>query len=169
MKKFISNILNGFDYLSITEFAHSLVPTVKYNLAALVLILSISLGWVDKIFGLSALAVGALVLVMFAELGSGIYASHVKKEEFSSKRLSRFGVKVACYLILISVPYVLYDSYHAHGNTVAAYLFDWMHTFLTIQIAAENIISILENIAVIQGKDKTFWIEKIKSKITGTL
>jgi len=169
MKKIITNILDGFEYLSITEFAHSLVPTVKYNLMAMVLILSAGLGWVDKIFGLSALAVGALVLVMFAELGSGIYASHVKKEEFSSKRLSRFGVKIACYLILISVPYILYDSAHAHGNTVAAYLFEWMHTFLMIQVVAENIISILENVAVIQGKDKNFWIEKIKSKITGTL
>ena len=168
MKNIINKLLAGFEYTE-GEFVYSLIPTLKYNLILVMLSISFTLSWVDKIFGLDALAVFALLLVMFIELLSGTYASKIKKEAFSSRRLGRFTFKAACYMVLIAIPYLFYGSYTAHGNTLAAGFFEWLHVFLVVQIVIENIISILENIAVIQGKPKTHWIDKIRGKVDSSL
>lgn len=165
MKNYFKNILLSFEYASIGDFFDSLIPTIKYNLYALILLFSVPLAIVEQVFGLDYMAVAALLLVMFLELLSGTYASHISKQEFSSRRLSRFTFKTACYLVLIAVPYLFYTSYHKHGNNFAASIFEWLHVFLVVQIVLENVFSILENVAVIQGKPKTFWIDKIKAKI----
>jgi hypothetical protein len=148
--RYLSNLLAGFEYNSIADFGNSLLPTLKYNMLSLMLLFTFPVAMIDKIFGLDYMAVLALLLVMVAELVSGIYASHITKQAFSSKRLSRFSFKTACYLILIAI-------------------FEWLHVFMVVQIVLENVFSILENIAIIQGKDKTYWIDKIKNKIGGML
>lgn len=127
----------------------------------------ISALWVgiDKGFGLDDSAFIALLVVFVTELISGITASRIRKETFSSMKLSRFSLKVACYLVLIGVTYSMYLSFQHHNDYLASVMFDWMHIFLTVQIVFENIISILENIAVISGKDKSAWIEKLKDKL----
>jgi hypothetical protein len=169
MKNYFNYLLSGFEFNSVGDFFHSLIPTVKYNLLFM-LVVSIPLSTIiDRLFGLDALAIGALVVAMTVELISGIYASHIQKIEFSSKRLSRFSIKTACYLILISIPYLFASSYKHHGNETAAQVFDWLHVFLVTQIVLEHILSILENLAVIQGKPKTYWIDMIKTKIAGML
>jgi len=167
MKNFINNLLAGFEYDGIGSFMWSLCPTIKYDMAFLMVFLSVPLALVEQVFGLDYMAVGGLLLVMLLELASGTYASHISKQEFSSRKLSRFTFKSACYLVLISVPYLFYTSFNRHGSTLAASIFEWLHLFLVVQIVLENIFSILENMAVIQGKPKTFWIDKIKGKING--
>ena len=130
-------------------------------------LMAISSLWVaiDKGFGLDDTAFIALLVVFVAELVSGITASRVRKETFSSLKLSRFSVKVACYLVLIGVSYSMNISFKHHGDFLASVIFDWMHIFLVVQIVFENMISILENVAVIGGKDKSAWIEKITVKL----
>ena len=169
MKKAVSELLNGFEYSSNLEFMQSLVPSLKYQLLFITMFTSALFAEVDKVFGLDAMAIGALIVVMLLELASGTYASRIKKIPFSSRRLSRFTFKMACYLVLISVPYLFEVSFKKHDNDLAAGLFAWLHVFLVVQIVVENIVSILENLAQIQGKDKTYWIDKIKSKITNSL
>jgi hypothetical protein len=166
--RYLSNLLAGFEYNSIADFGNSLLPTLKYNMLSLMLLFTFPVAMIDKIFGLDYMAVLALLLVMVAELVSGIYASHITKQAFSSKRLSRFSFKTACYLILIAVPFLFYSSYKER-NSLAASIFEWLHVFMVVQIVLENVFSILENIAIIQGKDKTYWIDKIKNKIGGML
>jgi len=124
----------------------------------------LSCGWVDvdKLFGLDNAGFIALLVVFVTELVTGISASVIRKEKISSIKLSRFGLKVACYLVLIFVSYTMSVSFDAHHKAVGAWVFDWLNVFLIIQISLENIISILENLAVISGKDKTAWINKIQ-------
>lgn len=133
------------------------------------MVLSIPVSFINKIFGLDELAFGALITAMIIEVLSGLYASHLRKQSFSSHKFSRFTVKSACYLILIAVPYIFSNSYRERGNNTIAEIFEWLHLFFVIQIVAEHIISILENAAIIQGKKKTYWIDKIKSKIGDAL
>jgi len=165
LKDATNSLLAGFEFNGLGDFTQSLLPTIKYNLIVLVIGLSAVTAWIDRLFGMDALAVAALFVIMLLEIASGTYASKVSKQEFTSRRLSRFTFKMACYLVLISVPYVFYESYKARGNTLVAGVFEWLHVFLVVQIVIENVLSILENLAVIQGKPKTFWIDKIKSKI----
>lgn len=127
----------------------------------------ISLLWgsISISFGLNNTAFAALLVVFVTELVSGITASVIRKEKISSLKLSRFAVKVTCYLVLIWVTYSFKESFEHSKDGCAAVLFDWMHIFLVVQIVFENIISILENVSVIGGKDKTALIQKITEKL----
>lgn len=120
---------------------------------------------VDKGLGLDDTAFIGLLLAFVTELVSGIIASAVRKEPFSSLKLSRFSVKVACYLAMIGITYAFAENFKHRGNDIAFWVFDWLHIFLIVQIVFEHIISILENVAVISGKDKTHWIVKITEKL----
>ena len=169
MKNYFNSILEGFEFSDKLDFVQSIAPTFRYDLLLLIPMISFPLATISKIFGLDALAIGALLVVMLLEVCSGLYASRIAKIPFSSRKLSRFTFKVACYLVLISVPYLFFVNYQQRGNHLAASIFEWLHVFLVTQIVLENIFSILENIAVINGQSKTYWIEKIKKKINGML
>ncbi|MGB4774091.1 MAG: phage holin family protein [Daejeonella sp.] len=169
MKLFIQKLLKTFDYNSWTELAQSLVPSSKYHLSVVSMIISALAVSVDKIFGLDGLAFSALLIVFVTELISGIGASNIRGDQISSMKLSRFTFKVFYYLVLIAVPYLMSNSFKNHSKDLAAIIFDWLHIFLVVQIVLENMISILENLAVISGKDKTHWINKIQTKINTLL
>lgn len=158
-------LLKTFDWHSAEQFFLSLAPSFKYKINISLMILSAIWVSVDKGFGLDDTAFLALLIVFIMELVSGITASRIRKERFSSVKLSRFSLKVACYLVLIGVTYAMYLSFQHHADFLASVIFDWMHIFLVVQIVFENIISILENVAVISGKDKSAWINKLKGKL----
>lgn len=162
MKGYAIKLLKTYDWHTIDDFLLSLMPSIKYKINIALMI--ISCGWVDvdKIFGLDNTGFVALLVVFVTELVTGISASLIRKERISSMKLSRFGLKAACYLVLIGVSYSLSQSFQAHRRAVGAWVFDWLNIFLIIQISLENIISILENLAVISGKEKTTWINKIQ-------
>lgn len=169
MNLFFEKLLKGFDYHSWLEFGQSVVPSTKYSLTICAAMISGVFPPLDRLFGLDGYAFVALLIVFLTELATGVGASFVRKEPLSSMKLSRFTFKLACYLVLIFVPYVMSLSFKERGSTLAATIFDWLHIFLVIQIVLENIVSILENLSVLSGKDKTHWISKIQTKINGLL
>lgn len=154
----------GYDTLS--DFGQSLAPAVKYaGATAFTTVVSMLAVSVNRIFGLDGYAFFALLIVLAFELLSGLTASRIRKEPLSSMKLSRFGFKVCCYLVLIAVPYLFSTSFKYHEKDLPSLVFDWMHVFLVVQIVLENLVSILENMAVISGKPKTHIINKLTSKI----
>jgi phage-related holin len=167
--KFIIKLLASFNYHSVAELNQSLMPTSKYKLTLASTFLSVLFPVIDRVFGLDAYAFAALILVFFAELTSGLIAAHIKGETISSMKLSRFSFKVFYYLVLIALPYVMAQSFKNHDRSAAAVMFDWLHLFLLAQIILENVVSILENLAVISGKEKNHWISKIQDKINALI
>ena len=119
---------------------------------------------VDKVLGLDGAAFVALGFVFLFELITGVWAAHLRGETISSLKLSRFTLKVACYLVLISATYLMAINFKNHNKDVAGWVFDWLHVFLLTQIVLENVVSILENLASINGKEKSEWIKKIQDK-----
>lgn len=176
MKDWFYKMLASYDYDSFTNFFQSIAPSFKYCITRQLLFVSCTfpgLAWLSAFIpqiplalGIQTAALVSMLLAFVVELVSGIVASRIRKEPFSSFRLSRFTLKVFIYLVLIAIPYHWSQNYAAKGETVMAVCFDWLQNFLIIHIAQENIVSILENLAVIDGKDKTAWINKIKDKIT---
>jgi phage-related holin len=163
MTVYFKSLLKTFDWATIDDFLLSLAPSYKYKINVLLMMMSSVWVCVDKWFGLDSTAFVALLLVFVAEMVSGIAASRVRKEPFSSMRLSRFSLKVACYMVLIFVSYSMFQNFEHHKNETEAVAFDWMHIFLIVQIVFENMISVLENVEVISGKKKGDWIRKLKS------
>lgn len=159
-------LLRGFEYNSISDWFCSMFPSFKYSSTVFLATISVTSSGVEKFFGIDFLALASFALVMVVELVSGITASIIKKEKFSSSRLSRFMFKFFYYLVLISAPFLLSSYYRTHDRDNTAFIYEWVQTFLIMQIFFENMISILENIAVIDGKDKTHIIAKIKLKLS---
>lgn len=169
MALFFKTLLKTFDYHSWTDLAQSLAPSSKYQLTVFAMGISAISVSVDKIFGLDGLAFLALLIVFITELFSGLIAAHVRGEKIESHKLSRFTFKITYYLVLIAVPYIMSNSFRNRDRDLPAVIFDWLHIFLVVQIVLENMVSILENLAVVSGKDKTHWITKIQEKINGLL
>lgn len=166
MKSFIERQLLTYGYESIGAYAESLAPSSKYaTLSPVILSISAISVVPIKIFGLTEYAFGALFMMMVVELISGVIASRIRKEPYSSTKSSRFILKVCQYLVVIAVTHLFADSYKVQGKEMGATIFEWMHIFLTVQIVQENIVSILENGAVISGKSKVHWISKLSDKI----
>lgn len=169
MKVYTTKLLNTFDWHSIQEFMHSMAPSFKYKMNVGLMVISFLWAPVCSAFGLDGAAALALLLVFIIELVTGIVASGIRQDKFSSMKLSRFLVKVAAYLVVIYVTQSFAENFKHHNDLVAMWVFDWMHIFLLMQIVFENIISILENLAEISGKPKAAWIEKIREKFNSII
>src|SRR5690606_19460018 len=128
MMSFFEKILKTFAYNSWSDLASSLMPSTKYEwLTPCSLSFSSLMVLIQILFGFDALAFIALLVVMLAELSSGIIASRYRKEPFSSMKLSRFSFKVAYYLVLIFVTNSMANSFKATDQSLAATIFHWMH------------------------------------------
>lgn len=164
MNDHLTRLFKTYDFHNALAFFESLVPSTRYGWSVLLMGCSALFSAIDKVFGLDAAAFIGLAFVFAVELISGMYAAHIRGEAISSVKLSRFGLKVTCYLVMIASTYLMAVSFTSHKKDVPAWVFNWLNVFLVSQIVLENIISVLENLAVISGKDKSAWIIKIQEK-----
>lgn len=162
-------LLKTFDYHCFQDLVNSLAPSCKYGVTLGFISLSGIASVVSNIFGLDVGAFVAFLLVMGVELATGLYASHVQGIEFSSQRFSRFLFKLFYYVALIGISYLMAVSFEKRGKGFAAGIFEWLHIFLVVQIVCENVMSILENAAVIEGKPKAHYVTMIKEFISKKL
>ncbi|AEL23851.1 phage holin family protein [Cyclobacterium marinum] len=166
----IEKILATYGYDGWGDLWVSLSPSFKYaGVTAFTMGIS-SLGVsVLRIFGLDSLAFAGLLIVFGFELVTGLARANAVKERITSVKFSRFLFKVFYYLISIAVTYLMSMSFLEQGKPTAALIFDWMHMFLVIQIVLENIVSISENLAVVQGKEKSHFVTVLQEKINQLL
>lgn len=165
IKSRILEVLSWYQYNSITDWVTSLLPSIKYEITTISVVLSTFTGLIASLIGMEWMAFLAFLIVMFLELISGIWASMVKGEPFQKDKLFRFIFKAFCYIAIMSATFLFADNYRTQEKDFVAGIFDWLHIFLVVQIVLENIYSIIENIGVIQGKPKGELIEAIKSKM----
>lgn len=148
----------------------SLNPSLKYSyITGLTLTLSLVAELILRIFGLDPYAFIGLLLVFGLELTTGMQRANVQQEDLTSAKFSRFTFKLCYYLLIIAISWMMAMSFDAAGNHIPATVFRWMHNFIVIQIVLENVVSISENIAIITGKPKSHWINKLQEKINNLL
>lgn len=146
-----------------------MAPSCKYGLTLAWVSISGISATIGTLLGLDAMVVASFAAVMCVELLSGLWASQVTNTPFSSMRFSRFCFKAFYYIIIIWFFNNLSVNYAHRGQKIAAEIFLYLHMFFVIQIACENCISILENAAVIEGKEKDHYIKRIKSVLSNKL
>ncbi|MDO9554532.1 phage holin family protein [Rhodonellum sp.] len=166
--KYFLTVLHGFGYKSVGALTDSLAPSLKYSNITVTAITVSGMGaTIIRVFGMDSVAFLVLLLIFICELVSGLMRANFVKEEITSARLSRFSFKVFYYLLLIAISYLLSQSFFGRGKDTAAIIFDWMHLFFVVQIVLENVVSISENMAVLEGKPKSHWITALQEKING--
>lgn len=163
--KHIIKTLQSFEWNSAVDMLCSLVPSQKYGAIPLTMTLSAALALTEHILGLNIFSLLFFALALAVELYTGLKASRIKGEKISSIRMSRFTVKLASYLIIIGMFWGFKTDASREGQHMLSSLFLYLWAFSLLFIAAELSISILENIAVIDGKPKDAYIQRIKDKI----
>lgn len=170
MRDHFNKLLQSFEFEGWTGLFSSLFPSTKYSMITpLALCFSSFAAGVQCLFGLDVVGFIALLVALVTELTAGVLASLYKRDTFSSNKLSRFTIKAALYLVLIYISYSMASSFKSIDNELASSVFRWIHVFLVVQIVIENMVSILESIAVITGKSKEHWIRKMQDKVSDFL
>ena len=169
IRKFFSYIVTNFGFEDMTDFSGSLLHTKA-------MLLTIPVAGASAIaehyFGLQTLTILAFVVLVTLELITGLTAAKVSGQKIESKKFGRFGLKVFVWVSLLFVINSLRLEYRGHEDTLGGLafgLFNWLHGTLFIYINIEYLISILENIGVISGKNNKGIIDVVKDKLKSFL
>ncbi len=169
MRKILDYIVETFGFVDFTEYTRSLIHKdfsllfITFSTAA-----SITASKIELHLGVKPVLIGAIILLLLWELGSGLFLSmHKEKENFLSKKFGRFSLKVFFWISMFYIIYSFRSQFN--GTNIAAFeLFDWIHTAALIYMFLEYLVSVDENMAKITGKKDTFLsitIKKLKSFI----
>lgn len=163
---YLHKFLMGYGYSSVTEFLQSLCPSSKYQLQAPTLAVSTFVAFLCHYLGIGFLVCIAMFLAVIVETLSGILASQKRNEPFESFRFSRCVLKVFIWISLVFISNCFYLEC-AQGLTwmdrMGAWFFDIVKHLILVYFVVEYIVSILENLAVIDGKPKTEFIDVINN------
>ncbi|MBS4064507.1 MAG: phage holin family protein [Chitinophagaceae bacterium] len=170
MSKAWTDLIQHLGYRDNGALAESLAPSLKYpdlfpSLFVFILAnLSVPL---TKIFGLNELALIALGVTFCLEFASGIWAAKCRGEKIVSSKVTRFILKLALYLNVIAVFWLLHISFEEQGREVGSIVFDYLHLLSVFEIIYENWISIRENAGEIN--EKSDWLVRLRDKFTNKL
>lgn len=162
----LNRMLSTYGFENFTKFFESMVPTQKYNLMQVSVGTSIGLGSISHFLGLTPLLVIAMTIAIFVEMVTGICASNKLRQPFESFRFSRGILKICVWCIIFFIFNafaVEMSNFDGWPYLLAAIMFQILHASAMVWFVIENGTSILENQAVIDGKQKTEYIEAVKS------
>ncbi len=164
--QYLTKFLYSYDYASIKEFALSLCPSFKYNLQMPTTAISLILAFLSKYLGIGPIIIFAMFIAVLAETVTGIRASKKLGKKFESFRFSRCVIKVAIWMVLVFIANsfaIECEGRHTLIDAIGATFFDIVRLFILVYFVIEYLISILENLAVIDGKPKTEFTDALQS------
>lgn len=164
MKNYFVKFLAAYEYQSFEEFLLSLFPTFKYQLQYLMLFISFVSGTVNYFFGITPALAIAMFIAVIVEVSTGIKASKKLGKNFESFRFSRCVIKIGIWLLILYIIHAFEKEYESKESLIqmaAYYFFQFAYVAALTGFLVEYITSILENVSVIQGKDKTEIINAI--------
>lgn len=165
----ILKFLNSYNYASYKDFVLSLFPSWKYGMGAGAVSSSAIITWFADVMGVTPLIVGVMLLVIFVETVSGLYASHKLNITFESLKFSRCVLKLFIWVVLLFALHAFAKDmalYQGWVYSVAAWMLSTFHALMMVYFCVENTTSILENLAVIDGKDKATYINAMRDMFT---
>lgn len=172
MKIFFSRFLAAYDWHSFEEFVLSIFPSYKYQLHGAVLAISFISGSVNYLFGVTPALAMAMFVAIVVEVWTGIRASRRQGKSFESFRFSRCIIKIAIWLAILYIIHAFKREFQDSTNLIdiAAYgFFSFVFVAALTAFLVEYVTSILENVSVLKGMEKTALIDAIKGGWTNLL
>lgn len=165
MIRFITRFIGTYGYDSLKEFFLSVAPSFKYNLQLPAISLSAVTAIVSKWIGITPFLLLAMLIAIVAEMWTGIRASKAKGIDFESFRFSRCIIKLCIWLTIIYIIHSFYKECQMNEQdfilVLSAIFFSIVKLFIMTWFCVEHVTSILENLAVIDGKPKDALIKKV--------
>ena len=161
----IRRFLSTYGWVSNTEFMLSLFPSAKYGMIGG----SVSLSAISALFvhylGISPALIPAIAIIIVTEIWTGIRASAKQGKAFESFKFSRCVIKIAIWFALFHCAQSFRNEFESPSTFVEQLgflFFDVLKLLFMILFVIENTTSIMENEAVLDGKDKSAYIEYVK-------
>lgn len=166
LKSIGDGIVDNFGFDGISDFVGSMVHTklLLFTLPASFFLFSI----VEQWLGISSAIFVSFGVMAVVELITGLWGARALKKKWSSRKFSRFGLKILVWLSLILVANsfkVSYEGLKGIQNIIIFQMFYWIHGTLVVYISLEYMISILENTSKITGKGESRLVVFLKKKL----
>lgn len=165
MVRLISKYLSTYGYDSIPDFLQSVAPSFKYGLQIPAISFSAIAAFVTQWLGLSPFLAVAMLVAIATEMRTGIRASRRQGIPFESFRFSRCIIKLSIWLAIIYIVHAFYKECLLQEeflyNKIGSLFFSVVKFFVMTWFCVEHLTSILENLAVIDGKPKDELISKV--------
>jgi len=165
----LDEFVSHFGFENMSDFVNSLVHPKLLLFTLPTTLLGFSLfSFIEKWFGISYMVFIAFIVVLFLELITGLAASLIKGVKISSKRFSRFGLKVIVWMGLMLVTNSFQTDYLGRTDIISKLtynLFYTLHGLMVVYICIEYMISILENLSVITGNKENKLLTFLKKKV----
>lgn len=165
IKNYIRWFVGTYAYADVKEFLLSLCPSFKYGLQSLSLAISFITALVNQLVGIGPALAVAMLIAVIVETWSGIKASRIRLEAFESFKFSRCVIKVAVwYSLLYFTHSFALDCAIREGwiYLLGETFFNFVRILILSFFCVEYVTSILENLAVIDGKPKDTLIKVIR-------
>ena len=153
-----------YEWNSFEEFFLSIFPSYKYQLHGAVFSLSLFSGLVNYLFGVTPALAIAMFVAIVVEVITGIRASKRQGKQFESFRFSRCVIKILIWLAILYIIHAFKKEFAESKNwiDIAAYgFFNFTFVVCLTGFLVEYVTSILENVSVLKGKEKTAIINAI--------
>ena len=153
----INRFLDTYGFDGLKGFLLSLFPSFKYGVAGQTLSVSAILGFISSLLGISAFLIPVMFVAVVIETWTGIKASKKQGIPFESIRFSRCVIKVFIWVSLFFMFHSFAMDMQTHDDWVHVagfYFFEILHVATMMYFVIEYSTSILENLAVLDGKPK---------------
>lgn len=173
MKNIIENIKNfgnliadWFGFMDFSDFMDSMVHTklLLFTLPTSILLFAVIEEWL----GITSAMFVSFGLMAVLELVTGLWGARALGYKWSSRKFSRFGLKILVWLCLIAVTNsfkVSYEDKVGIQEAIIYQMFHWIHGTLVVYIALEYFISILENLGKITGQRDNRFLQFLKKLV----
>lgn len=147
MKDFLHTIVDHFGFENFNDFATSMI---HFKLLKITIPISMGIGLISTILGFKEATTLAFFVMVLFELLSGVTASVFEGKKIESRKFSRFGFKLLTWLILMGVLNAFNNEY---DEGVLGWFMDAMKSTIVGYIMFEYVLSIVENLERITGKE----------------
>lgn len=164
MKNYFIKFLAVYDWNTFEEFFLSIFPSYKYQLQGAVLSVSLLSGIINYLFGVTPALAIAMFVAIVIEVITGIRASNRQGKKFESFRFSRCVIKIAIWLAILYIIHAFQREFENSTNWInmaAEGFFNFTFIVCLTGFLVEYVTSILENVSVLKGKEKTAIINAI--------
>lgn len=170
----LNRFLSTYGFEGVRGFLISLFPSFKYGTEPHTLTFSAVLAVICEFLGISPFLVLVMFVAVIVETLTGIRASQKQGMRFESFKFSRCIIKVFIWVFLFFFLHSFAKDMQFRGDDwiyrCGVYFFEVMNVMTMIYFVIEYLTSILENLAVLDGKPKETLIVAItdvfKSMVT---
>ena len=98
---------------------------------------------IKQVIGLTPMVYISFIVLLFAEVISGIKASIMEGEKINSKRFGRFILKIFVYTLMLGIT----NIFATQTEGISAFIYDSIHSIVFNYISVQLIISVFENLS----------------------